>query len=143
LDLDCSNDKALVIYFYGDAGNDLTDMWVKLSDGVTTVKSTYGANGEDPADIQVASWQDWNTELSDFEDGGVDLSAVTEMSIGFGDDETNIAEGTTGMMLFDSIQTCATRCVPQFVLLCDTNGDCVIDWLDIKVIGDNWLTDLR
>jgi hypothetical protein len=139
LDLDCSNDKALVIYFYGDAGNDLTDMWVK----VNGVKSTYGANGEDPADIQVASWQDWNTKLSDFADGGADLSAVTEIAIGFGDDETNIAEGTTGMMLFDSIQTCATRCVPQFVLLCDTNGDCVIDWLDIKVIGDNWLTDLR
>ncbi|MHC4528458.1 MAG: hypothetical protein ACYS29_11315, partial [Planctomycetota bacterium] len=141
LDMSCSNDKALVIYFYGDADNDLTDMWVK----VNGVKSTYGANGEDPANILVAEWQDWNTKMSDFADGGLDPSAVTSISIGFGDDVTNIPDGTYGMMLFDNIQSCASRCVTQFLPECfgDHNGDCRVDWLDVQVIADNWLTDRR
>jgi hypothetical protein len=138
LDLECSNDKALVIYFYGDGDNDVTDMWVKLNG----VKSTYGDNPfDDPADIQVAEWQTWDTELSVFGD----VSAVTEISIGFGDDETNIAEGTYGLMLFDSIQTCASRCLVKALPECfgDHDDDCDVDWDDVKIIGDNWLTDLR
>jgi hypothetical protein len=141
LDLGCSNEAALVVYFYGDGENDLTDMWLKLSDGGGTVKSTYGANGEDPANIQIAEWQDWNTKISDL--AAIDLSAVTEMSIGFGDDVTNVPDGTTGLMLFDSIQVCGTRCVPQFVTICDLNDDCIVDWKDVKIIGENWLEDRR
>ncbi|MHC4527556.1 MAG: hypothetical protein ACYS29_06750 [Planctomycetota bacterium] len=141
LDLECADDKALVIYFYGDGDNDVTDMWVKLND----VKSTYGANGEDAADIQLEEWIDWNTKLSDFADGGADLSAITEICIGFGDDETGIADGTYGMMLFDSIQTCASRCVTKFLPECfgDHDDDCDSDWGDVGVIADWWLTDRR
>jgi hypothetical protein len=141
LDLECSNDKALVVYFYGNGDNDVTDMWLKLGDGASTVKSTYGANGEDPANIQIPEWQDWNTKISDL--AAIDLSAVTEMSIGFGDDETNVPDGTYGIMVFDSIQVCGTRCVPQFVVICDLNDDCIVDWRDVKIIGDYWLEDRR
>jgi beta-lactam-binding protein with PASTA domain len=141
LDLECSNDKALVIWFYGDGDNDLTDMWLKLSDGAGTVKSTYGANGEDPANIRIAEWQDWNTKISDL--AAIDLSAVTEMALGFGDDETNVPDDTYGLMLFDSIQVCGTRCVPQFVVICDLNDDCIVDWKDVKIIGESWLEDRR
>jgi hypothetical protein len=82
--------------------------------------------------------------MSDFADGGADLSAITEICIGFGDDETNTPDGTYGLVLFDSIQACATRCVPQFTPdLCDLNADCVVDWKDVKIIADNFLTDLR
>jgi hypothetical protein len=144
LDLDCCDDKALVIYFYGDPDNDVTDMWVK----VNGVKSTYGDGDlwwENPADIQSAEWLDWNTELSEFADGGADLTAVTEICIGFGDDETNIADGTYGMMLFDCIQSCEPRCVLRALPYCfgDHTGDCIVDWRDVKVIADNWLEDLR
>jgi hypothetical protein len=141
LDLECSDDKALVIYFYGDPDNDVTDMWVKLNG----VKSTYGANGEDPAKIQVAEWRSWNTKMSDFADGGADLSAIAEICIGFGDDETNIADGTYGMMLFDCIKTCEPRCVLEFLPTCfgDHDDDCDVDWGDVKVIADYWLEDRR
>jgi hypothetical protein len=141
LDLDCSNEAALVVYFYGDGENDLTDMWLKVGDGTNTAKSIYGANGEDPANIQIAEWRDWNTELTDL--AAVDLSAVTEMALGFGDDVTNVPDGTYGLMLFDSISVCPVRCVPQFVEICDLNDDCVVDWKDVKLIGDNWLEDRR
>jgi hypothetical protein len=145
LDLACCDDKALVIWFYGDPENDVTDMWVKVSDGVTTVKSTYGANGEDAADIQNAAWDTWNTKWSDFADGGVDLSAVTEICIGFGDDETNIADWTRGMMVFDCIQSCEPRCVTKFLPECfgDLDGDCDVDWDDVGVIAEYWLEDRR
>jgi hypothetical protein len=132
-----------VIYFYGDGDNDLTDMWLVLEDSTgAEVKSTYGANGEDPANIRIAEWQDWNTKMSDL--ATIDLSSITAMSIGFGDREGNTIDQSYGIMLFDEIQTCATRCVPQFTPdICDVNADCVIDWTDIRIIAGSWLVDLR
>jgi hypothetical protein len=78
---------ALTLYFYGDPSNDATaaeQMYVGLEDSSgpgSYAQVAYPNMG----DIQVAEWQQWDLELSDFNTSGVDLGAVKKMYIGFGD----------------------------------------------------------
>jgi hypothetical protein len=141
LDLTLTGEVALVAYFYGDGDNDLTDMWVLLNGSVADM-AVYGDNGEDAADIQVAEWQEWNMDFAGF--AGVDLSNVATVSIGFGDKSGNIADSAMGIVRFDDISVCPVRCIPMFIdHIIDLNDDCVSDWLDVGIMGDNWLSDLR
>ena len=113
-------------------------MWVTLSDGTNSAKFVYGTYGDDPEDIKLAEWIDMNIELADFV--GVDLSNVEEMSIGFGDNVTNVPDDAMGIMRFDDIAVCPVRCVPRYTPdIDDLNGDCVVDNLDIKIIAQYWL----
>jgi hypothetical protein len=90
----------LTLYFYGDPGNDATSaeqMYLGLEDDTgpaSYIEVTY----PNMADIQVAEWQQWDTELSDFNDGGVDLSAVKKIYIGFGDRDDPVAGGEVGCL---------------------------------------------
>ena len=143
LDLTSSGEAALVVWFHGSRDNGVTDMWLLLNDNVGAM-AKYGDNGDDPADITKEEWIDWNINLADLAAGGVDLSNVTSMSIGFGDKVTGIEDGTLGMMWFDDISVCPVRCVPKYTPdIYDLNADCVVDWLDIGILGDNWLENLR
>jgi hypothetical protein len=145
LNLNATNEASLAVYFYGAGDNGVTDMWMVLEDGTgAEVMTTYGANGEDPADIQLAEWVDWNTDLADL--GGVDLGDIVKLSIGFGDRATNMEEvGIEGFVVFDDIEVCTNRCVVRFLPPCygDHDDDCDVDMNDVKIIADNWLTDLR
>ena len=135
LDLTLTGEAALVAYFYGDPGNDLSDMWVLLNG----VKATYGDNGEDAADIQSAEWLQWNMELAVFPS----LDNVETIAIGFGDNVGNIADDAEGIVRFDNISVCPVRCVPIFVEnIVDLNDDCITDMLDVGIFVDNWLEDL-
>ena len=137
LDWTSTGEAGLVLWFYGDGDNDSTDMWVKVNDAA---KQLYGHNGEDVDDIKVEEWLDWNVELAAL---ATDLSDVTRLSIGFGDDVGNAPDDAMGMVLFDDISLCPTRCVPRLVEIVDLNGDCVTDWLDMKILTDWWLEDRR
>jgi len=83
--------KTLSLWFYGDPNNVAQQMYVKLNG----TKVLY--DGE-AANITRIPWQAWNIELADFT--GVDLSNVTELSIGF---ERIGAVGGSGVVYFDDI----------------------------------------
>jgi hypothetical protein len=141
LDLTLTGEAAMVAYFYGDGDNDLTDMWIVLNGSVADM-AVYGDNGENPADIQSPEWMEWNMDLANF--GGVDLSSVATVSIGFGDVVGNIADSARGVMRIDDISVCPVRCVPMFIdHIIDLNDDCVTDMLDVGIFCDNWLEDRR
>jgi hypothetical protein len=154
LDLTSACEAALVAYFYGDRDNASTEMWALLNSPCTidgfpnsnvVGMATYGDNGEDPEDIKLEEWTEWNMKLSDFADAGIDLANVTSMSLGFGDKATNVEQpGVTGVVHFDDISVCPVRCVPRFTPdICDLNEDCIVDWKDLDIIGTNWLEDRR
>jgi len=84
--------KSLTLYFYGDPNNVAQQMYVKLNG----VKVLYDG---DAANITRIPWQPWNIELADLV--GVDLSNVTELSIGF---ERIGAIGGKGVVYFDDIR---------------------------------------
>jgi hypothetical protein len=120
----------LTLYFYGDPGNDATSaeqMYLGLEDDTgpaSYIEVTY----PNMADIQVAEWQQWDTELSDFNDGGVDLSAVKKIYIGFGDRDDPVAGGE-GTVYFDDIQVCsdASTCWDGSECAGQPNGDATCD----------------
>ena len=83
--------KALTLRFFGDPNNAVEQMYVKVNDS----KFTYDSDAEN---LKRIGWQIWYIDLADF---GLDLSNVTELSIGF---ERSGAVGGQGVVYFDGIR---------------------------------------
>jgi len=131
--------QMLTVYFYGDPGNDATSseqMYLGLEDSTgpgSYAQVVYPNMG----DIQVAEWQQWDLELSDFSDGGVDLGAVKKIYVGFGDRDNPVAGGS-GTVYFDDIEICAYRCILPGPYA-DLSGDCIVDHKDLRILAEQWL----
>jgi len=122
--------KALTLWFYGDPNNSVTErMYVKLNGS----KVTYDGDGDN---LKRWMWQQWNIDLKDF--AGVNLSNVTQLSIGF---ERSGGAGGSGLVYFDDIRLHPARCVAEVRQPgADLNDDCVVDYLDLQIIANQWLS---
>jgi hypothetical protein len=130
--------KALSLCFYGDPYNDANateQMYVGVEDsrGAVSYKEVrYGNYGEDMNDIKVAEWQEWNIDLQDFLDGGVDLTDVNRF---------NPTPGGYGLVYFDDIRLYLPRCVPSRAgPVGDVTDDCRVDRIDLEILAGEWLT---
>ena len=135
LGADWSTIKALVLNFYGQPGNAADPMYVALEDAsANSAKLLYDG---DANDVKIERWHQWNIELQNFNDiNGVDLANVQKITIGFGDK----TPGGAGTVYFDNIELWPARCVPDFSFPAgDFTGDCIIDYLDVDVMGRDWL----
>jgi len=140
--------EALTLYFYGDPNNDAGDfeqMYVGLKDddgNYAEVRYGDGEN-EDMNDIRIAQWQVWNIDLQDFNNGGVDLTDVNTVYIGFGDRYNLFIPGGTGTVYFDDISLYPPRCILSFrsqeLAAVDLSNNCIVDFADIKMMSDAWL----
>jgi len=84
--------KTLSLWFYGDSSNSVTEkMYVKLNGA----KVLYDGNADS---LTRTTWQPWNINLVDF---GVNLSNVTELSIGL---ERSGVAGGMGVVYIDDIR---------------------------------------
>jgi hypothetical protein len=70
----------------------------------------YGDHGEDPNDIKVEEWHQWDICLQDFNDSGVNPADVNKLYIGFGDRDIP-APGGWGIVYFDDILLDSQACV--------------------------------
>ncbi len=136
-------EEALILYFYGDAGNDSESMWIVLSDGTNENQSTYGVYGDNPDDIQVEDWEIWAMGIAG-QFPAVDLSNVESVSIGFG--TRGLCDGEhpgapTGVVFFDDISLCTTICVPKYAPDGDIDDDCDVDWDDLELLADDFLDE--
>ncbi len=146
--------KALVLYFLGDPcnGRDTTwvyqgvcqdQMYVELATGGTGAVVEYDG---DMNDVKEAFWHEWNIELQDFNDGGVTLSNVDTVYIGFGGNtKTGQTAPGAGMnygyadtVYFEDIVLWPPRCRSELVAT-DFTGDCITDLSDVWVMSDDWL----
>ncbi|MHC4595000.1 MAG: discoidin domain-containing protein [Planctomycetota bacterium] len=80
--------------------NSPAPMYVALADSGGTPVTVYH---DDPSALQISDWTQWLINLKQFGDGGVNLTNVNTISIGFGD-KANPQPGGSGMMLFDDIR---------------------------------------
>ncbi len=144
--------KALSLQFQGSTGNTIEDMWIELTDsaipaGKHTV--TYGDyDGEDPADINDTSWHEWNINLQDFNDGGVNVSDVSAIAIGFGTVDAT-APGGSGVVYFDNMRLYPSRCAlsrreadfakVDYAPEGNPGGDCVVNYKELEVMTRDWL----
>ncbi len=136
--------RSLSLWFYGDPTNAAganNQMYVKLNGS----KVMYDLAKMD--DLKEASWHEWHIDLADF---GIDLTNVTEMVIGFG--ENNQTAGGSGTVYVDDIRLY----IPRHVLSERTddfarvdvapagfpyNGDCQVDYLDLQMLAREWLAE--
>ncbi len=133
--------KALSLFFCGTPDNDANEqMYVALEDSLVDIAvSEYGRLGEDMNDIKKEEWQQWYMDLEDFNDGGVELTDVNKIRIGFGD-RSNPQLGGSGIVYFDDIRLYLPQCIASFVQPeADLNGDCIVDFEDAKIMAFDWL----
>ncbi|HEC02741.1 MAG TPA: discoidin domain-containing protein [Phycisphaerales bacterium] len=93
--------KVLSLYFHGEPQNSLEQMYVKVNGS----KVVYDGDPADikPTDIEYMErgmWKVWNIDLAPL---GVDLQKITELAIGFGN-ENNLTAGGSGVVYFDDIR---------------------------------------
>jgi len=133
--------KALVLRYYGDAGNSITasdKMYVALEDASSNIGVL---EHPDMNDFLVEDWLEWNIDLEDFNDLGLDLANISKVYIGFGGQRTGQSSaGGSGVVYFDDIEVVRPRCV--WLLAApegDFTGDCVINELDLEIMAHDWL----
>jgi len=85
--------------------NDPAAMYVALANSTGTPVVVYH---DDPRAAQAGDWTEWSIALKQFSDGGVNLTNVNTISIGFGDKNNPQPDGS-GMMLFDDIRLYPSR----------------------------------
>jgi len=127
--------KALTLYFRGDPCNVPDQMYVALEDGTNSKQVPYS---HDINNLLIDDWQEWNIALSDFSDGGVDVTNVKKVKIGFIDNDGY------GTVYFDDIRLYPSRCVKAYDyefgrLTGDITGDCIVDTDDLEDMQDDWL----
>jgi len=93
--------KVLSLYFHGDPQNSVEQIYVKVNGS----RIVYDGDPTDmkPTDIEHMErgmWKLWNIDLAAL---GVDLQNITEIAIGFGD-ENNLTAGGSGVVFFDDIR---------------------------------------
>jgi hypothetical protein len=144
---------ALRLYFYGDADNDVGDgerMYVGLKDvGGKYAEVRYGVHDptyEDMNYIGVEQWFGWDISLPHFSDANfasvvndVNLSAISELYIGFGDRRNPICGGE-GVVMFDDIQLYPPQCIPWLVKpVGDLDNNCFVDFRDFAILANQWM----
>jgi hypothetical protein len=84
-------------------------------------------------------WQEWNIDLTQFSSAGVNLKAIKKMYIGLGN-RTSPKVGGTGTIYVDDIRVYPSRCVPSMgKAAADLSGNCVVDYLDLDIMAQQWL----
>lgn len=84
----------------GMLSNEAEPMYVTIANNNGT---TATVSHEDTNATLISSWTEWNIDLKDFSDQGVDLTDINSISIGFGD-KVNPQAGASGKMFFDDIR---------------------------------------
>ena len=126
--------KELELYFYGKADNDTdAQMYLELDDGnVNEILPYIG----DANEIGRESWQPWRVDLQNLD---VNLSNVERISIGFMNGTSESLGTGVGIVFFDDIRLYPSMCLEANKTDADFNGDCVVDFQDVKEMARNWL----
>jgi hypothetical protein len=128
--------KALTLWFYGDAANSAEPLYVGLQDSLGIRKDVPHEN---PNAALVGRWQEWNIDLEEFANAGVNLASVKTMYIGVGN-RTSPRMGGTGRLYFDDIRLYRPRCMASLLKPdADLDENCVVDYDDILILGERWL----
>ena len=121
----------------GLTSNQAAPMYVAVANNTGAPAVLYH---EDANATLVGDWTEWNIDLKDIADKGVDLTDVNSIAIGFGDRDNPVAGGA-GKMYFDDIRLYRPRYVPdKFTpLTADFTDDGVVDFADLQIMVGDWL----
>jgi len=121
----------------GISSNDADRLYVILEDDDD---NSYRVDRPEPNATQIYEWQDWNIDMREFTNAGVNTAAITKMTIGVGNKAAPAAAGT-GSMYFDDIRLYQPQCIPsELQPVGDLNDDCVVNYLDLDEMAGEWLS---
>ncbi|MHC4430822.1 MAG: LamG domain-containing protein, partial [Planctomycetota bacterium] len=120
----------------GIQNNDPEPMYVAVANSTGQPAVVYH---DDPNAAQIDTWTEWNIDLKDFQDKGINLTDVDSIALGFGNRD-NPQVGGAGKMYFDDIRLYRPRCMPEFVKpAADLSNNCVVDYADLEILASAWL----
>jgi len=131
--------KVLGLYFHGSQTNNAEPMYMTIEDanGVRA-KKIYG-DANDIIQQKAEFWHVWNIRLQNFSSGGVNLSRVGKIIIGFGD-PNNPQAGGTGTVYFDDIKLSASSFAAdcKYSPSSDFNNDAAVNAGDYAALAGAW-----
>jgi hypothetical protein len=140
---------SLGLSFKGDILNDANEVLDRMYIGLEDTFGNYAIIVHNDPNAQKAPyWQQWNIFLGDFVDpASVDLLSIGKLFIGFGQRGNPPVgpAGGQGLVLFNNIFIYPPRCIPQDFPSPDVTGpcgaqDCIVDYYDLGLIINNWLS---
>ena len=128
--------EVLRLSFWGTAANDPERMHVALEDAnEIRAEASYDRNPEDLKHEVI--WHILSIPLKDFSHGGVDLTKIKKLTIGFNDGD----EQDVGDVYFDDISLALPRYSPIYGTNADIDGDGIVDVNDLAIIASSWCSD--
>ncbi len=88
--------NTLTIWFRGNSDNAAETLYVALNGNAIVTN-------DNPDAAQVTTWIEWTIDLQAFADQGVNLTNVNTISLGLGNKNNPLADGS-GTMFFDDIR---------------------------------------
>ena len=120
----------------GILANEPVPMYVAVANSGRAPAVVYH---DDPDATRINTWTEWNIDLKQFADQGVNLANVDSISIGFGD-KNNPQPGGAGTMFFDDIRLYRPRCMLELLRpAADFDNNCLVDYLDLETMLSDWL----
>jgi len=121
----------------GLTSNEAAKMYVAIANNNGTAGIVYHDN---PEATLISAWTQWNIDLKNFSDQGVNLTDVNSISIGIGN-KGNPQPGGSGTIYIDDIRLYRPRYVPDKVtpLKADFTGDGIVDFKDLRIMTNDWL----
>ncbi len=98
--------NTLVVHFRGDPGNSPDSLYIAIQD---SSNHTAVVTHADPNAVLLNTWQQWTIDLAAVKSAQVNLKAIKKMSIGVGDRNNPLPDGT-GRLYIDDIRL--TKGVP-------------------------------
>jgi hypothetical protein len=121
----------------GLTSNEAAPMYLAVSNNNGTTGTVYHEN---PEATLINTWTEWNIDLKDFSDQGVDLTDINSITIGIGDASSSLPGGA-GKMFIDDIRLYRPRYVADKVVpfAADFTDDGIVNFRDLEIMMGDWL----
>ncbi|MHC4867531.1 MAG: LamG-like jellyroll fold domain-containing protein [Planctomycetota bacterium] len=130
----------------GIQSNDPERVYVAISNSNGTTGTVYYEDNDNIVEdaTQINTWTEFNIDLKDFQDQGVNLADVNSVAIGIGT-RGSTTPGGEGKMYFDDIRLYRPRYVPGkgTPIASDFNADGVVDFRDVRILVSQWLYETQ
>jgi hypothetical protein len=129
-----SEAKMLELFFWGTPGNDTGgQLYVRINDDQTNVTVPYDG---DANDVASEAWHAWRIDLQEFAD--LNLANIESIAVGLRP-ATGPSDIGMGILHFDNIRLCTSKCLPEKRPHADFNRDCTANFQDLEEMTQQWL----
>ena len=128
--------KVLELFFHGRAENSPAQMYLVLDDEDSETIVSYPG---DANDLVKEAWQVWRIDLGELNDPNLNLSHITSIALGFCTEAGNPLGTGSGTVYFDDIHLYSSRCLHENRSDADLDGDCAVNFKDLKDMALRWL----